>query len=308
MGDAAPADSSVAVVVVTYRSRPLLADFIGSLEAGMDGLGSWRLVAADNASDDGTVQELLRLAPTATVVEMGGNRGYAAGINAGVAAAGPVDAVLVANPDIRLGAGSVARLVATLAETGAGIVAPALRDPTGHLHPVLRREPSVARAFGEALVGGTRSGWYPRWGEVVVDPACYRTRRTADWATGALLLVSSRCLAAVGPWEESFFLYSEETDFCLRARDAGYPLVYEPTATAVHLGGDAGVSPPLHALLVANRVRLFGMRHGQARTAAFYGAVLAGEAARALAGRPTSREAVRVLLRRAKPVSSGPVT
>ena len=89
------------MVVVTYRSRPLVNDFIASLDAGMAGVGRWRLVVVDNASDDGTVDDQVA-APAATVVGLGANRGYAAGVDAGVSAAGNVDAVLVANPDIRL--------------------------------------------------------------------------------------------------------------------------------------------------------------------------------------------------------------
>ncbi|MCZ7627704.1 MAG: glycosyltransferase [Microthrixaceae bacterium] len=65
----------------------------------------------------------------------------------------------------------------------------------------------------------------------------YARERDADWATGAAMLISAECLAAVGPWDESFFLYSEETDYCLRARDRGFKLRYSPKATATHIGG-----------------------------------------------------------------------
>ncbi len=99
-----------------------------------------------------------------------------------------------------------------------------------------------------------------------------------------------------GPWDESFFLYSEETDFALRARDAGFVTRYDPRAHAVHLEGDSRRNPALWALLACNRVRLYRRRHGRAATTAFYAAVLAREASRAVLGRRPARAAVRALL------------
>lgn len=125
----------------------------------------------------------------------------------------------------------------------------------------------------------------------------YRRPTRADWATGALMALSADCLAACGAWDESFFLYSEETEYCLRARDHGYATQLEPTAEAVHLGGDSQVSPRLWTLLTLNRVRLYGRRHGAVATACFRGAVFLREASRAALGRKASRAAAAALLR-----------
>ncbi len=111
------------------------------------------------------------------------------------------------------------------------------------------------------------------------------------------MLVSRRCLEQVGPWDETFFLYSEETEFALRARDAGFALRYVPDAVATHLGGERHTSSQLWALLTVNRVRLYARRHGPIRTAAFWSAVTLNEALRALAGRGVHRAALRALLR-----------
>ena len=70
-----------------------------------------------------------------------------------------------------------------------------------------------------------------------------------DWAEGSTQLVSRACLDACGPWDESFFLYSEETDFHLRAGARGFGVQYVAAAQAVHLEGDSGTSPRLWALL-----------------------------------------------------------
>ena len=111
------------VVVVTFNSAHLLADLFDSLPAGLGDL-PWRLVVADNASGDDSVAVVRRLAPTATVVPMGRNAGYAAGINAAVAAVGPGRATLVLNPDVRLAPGCVPELLRALDEDGVGIAVP----------------------------------------------------------------------------------------------------------------------------------------------------------------------------------------
>lgn len=288
--------SPVAVIVVTWNSAPVLPGFLAALEDGMAGL-DWRLVVADNDSADDTVEVLRALAPAATVVRTGRNAGYAAGINAALAAAGDFGAAIVCNPDVRMRQGCAERLVDRLGD-GTGIAVPLLYEEGRDTpHHSLRRESSVSRALGEALIGNRRAGRFPRLSEIVTDPAAYRRPTRADWATGALMAISADCRAACGPWDESFFLYSEETEFCLRARDLGYATQLEPTAEAVHLGGDSRVSPRLWTLLTINRVRLYRRRNGALATACFRAAVFLREASRAALGRKASRAAAAALLR-----------
>ncbi|WP_405813764.1 glycosyltransferase family 2 protein [Streptomyces sp. NBC_01390] len=286
--------SPVAVIVVTWNSASVLPGFLAALPDGMAGL-DWRLVVADNDSADDTVAVLRELAPDATVVRTGRNAGYAAGVNAALGAAGEYGSVLICNPDIRMREGCAKRLVDSLGD-GVGIAVPLLYEEGRDTpHHSLRRESSVTRALGEALIGNTRAGRFPRLSELVTDPAAYQRPTRADWATGALMAISGDCLAACGLWDESFFLYSEETEYCLRARDLGYATQLEPTAEAVHLGGDSQVSPRLWTILTLNRVRLYRRRHGPLATAAFRTAVLLRETSRAALGRPAARAAATAL-------------
>ncbi|WP_053850876.1 glycosyltransferase family 2 protein [Streptomyces sp. NRRL B-24085] len=288
--------SPVAVIVVTWNSAEVLPGFLAALPDGMAGL-DWRLVVADNDSADDTVEVLARLAPYATVVQTGRNAGYAAGVNAALRAAGDLGAALICNPDIRMRQGCAKRLVDSLGD-GVGIAVPLLYEEGRDTpHHSLRRESSVLRALGEAVIGNRRAGRFPRLSELVTDPGAYERPTRADWATGALMAVSAECRAACGPWDESFFLYSEETEYCLRARDLGWATQLEPSAEAVHLGGDSQVSPRLWSLLTVNRVRLYRRRHGAVATACFRAAVLLRETSRAALGRPASRAAVAALLR-----------
>jgi N-acetylglucosaminyl-diphospho-decaprenol L-rhamnosyltransferase len=288
--------NQVTIVVVLYNSAAHVDAFLDSLPAATEGVPAWQLIAVDNGSTDDGPARVSTRAPEAVVVRQD-NRGYAAGINVGIAAAESSQAVLVVNPDTRLGAGSVLAMLAELSDPGVGIAVPRLFTTDGRLGWSLRREPTVLRALGEAVLGGSRAGRFPALGEIICDPAMYQRSACADWASGCAMMISRACLNTVGRWDERYFMYSEETDFALRARDAGFALRLTPKAVVVHVGGEGQYSPHLHSMLTVNRVRLFAGRHGTAHTAAFWGVVTIGEALRAVFGAPVHRAALRALLR-----------
>jgi GT2 family glycosyltransferase len=213
-----------------------------------------------------------------------------------VAAAPPHTCVLVLNPDVRLLPGCVPALLAALRQPGTGIAVPLLVDGEGRRIDSLRREPTVLRILADAVLGATRAGRIGRLGETVTDDDAYRHPGVTDWAEGSTLLVDAGCLRRTGPWDESFFLYSEETEYALRARDHGLVTRFTPEARAVHLEGGSSTSVALWPLVVTNRVRLHRRRHGRLHTAVYWAAVLFREASRLPLRRPTNRAAVRALL------------
>ncbi|NMO57804.1 glycosyltransferase family 2 protein [Actinoplanes sp. TBRC 11911] len=285
---------TIAVVVVTYNSAAVLPGLLDSLDDGLRGV-RWHLTIADNNSADDSVAIAVAAVPGCHIEQTGRNAGYAAAFNAAVRSAPAYDAVLILNPDVRLRPGSVATLMSRLGD-GVGITVPRIVGEDGQVALSLRREPSVPRAFGEAVLG-QRAGRFPALGETVVDPSAYLSDGSADWATGAVMLMSRACLDACGPWDERFFLYSEETEFALRARDRGFRTDLVADAEAVHIGGESRVSPALWSLLTVNKVRLYRMRHSGAATALFWSATFLREASRAALGHPRSKQAIAALVR-----------
>lgn len=275
-----PAPVDVLVIVVTHNSSGVITGLLASLPAGLGGVGTWAITIADNASTDRTAAIVAEQAPHARFLLIGWNSGFAAGINAALRASPPFRAVLILNPDVRLSPGCVATMQRRLASPGTGIVVPVLHRGDGSLICSLRRAPTVRSIWTEALLGGRRAGGLDSNGETITDRRAYEHPSVADWASGCALLVSAPCARAVGEWDESFFLYSEETDFCLRAGDAGFRLELEPAAGVIHLEGEAQVSPWLWSLLTLNRVRLFGKHHGRAATVAFWCALVVRELVR----------------------------
>lgn len=297
---------TVAVVVVTYNSALVLGACLSALIDASLGIDLTDVIIVDNASTDETLQiAAAACALPLSILALGRNQGYAAGFNAGVAAVAgrEPDAVLVINPDCRLQPGSLAVMARSLGG-GRGIVAPRLLNPDGSLQPTLRRMPTAGRALAEAVLGGERAGHLGSLSELIRDQDAHLRPGPAVWATGAALLISWEALVDVGPWDESFLLYSEETEFLLRAADKGWSLWYEPNATVVHIGGDGGTNPALAALLTVNKVKLYRRRHNRLDSVAYNLAVLLGESIRALAGRKTAQASVAALLLPSRRVSS----
>jgi GT2 family glycosyltransferase len=247
----------------------------------MEGVGTYRVVIADNASGDGTVDVANSddVEHDVEVLQLGGNLGYSAGINAVTSHVGPKGALLVLNPDIRLAAGSVAHLLEGLRRPGVGITVPRMLRPDGSLDPSLAYEPCIRRGLAEAVLGGRLSGRLAL-GERDRRPASYETDAVADWASGAAWLISEPCREGVGPWDESFFIYAEEIDYGLRARDAGFDTRLAPDAIAVHLRGGGERSPELRPLQVFNKWRVYRRRHSAALGGVYRGVLALNEALR----------------------------
>lgn len=287
----------VTAVIITYNSAAIVDECIEALTPAFPGLPV-DIVVVDSGSDDGTPGHVKRWHPTVELVEMHGNRGFGAGINAGAARAPSDQALLVLNPDIRMSPGAGLVLLQALRSEGIGIAVPRLVDGEGTLQHSLRRRPTLRRALGTALLGGQRSKRYSSLSDVITDDRAYEEATVADWATGAAVLISATCRARVGAWDESYFLYSEETDYCLRARAEGFAVELAPAASAVHLGGESTTSPVLWSLLSRNKVALYRRTHRMVPSAIFWLVTTAGEAARAVTGSKRSRAAVRELVSR----------
>jgi N-acetylglucosaminyl-diphospho-decaprenol L-rhamnosyltransferase len=286
----------LSVVIVAYNSAHVIGDLLDSIPAALDGLSA-DVVVVDNSSTDGTA-ELVEARGDRVV--RSANVGFAGGINRGVRETVPADAVLILNPDVRLQAGAVPPLLAALRLPSTGIVAPCILSEDGTLFPSLRREPSLARAIGLNRTGSAFFSEYVAGGPGYSRPA------VADWALGAVLLFSRACFDALGGWDESYFLYSEETDFCLRARDSGYLTRYEPGSVAVHIGGGSGQNEKTHAMQILNRVRLYRRRHSAPAAWAYYALTVASESTWAVRAGARSRFALTTLFRPSRrPVELG---
>ena len=277
------------IVVVTHNSADVVDDLLDSLPEALGEITA-NVVVVDNDSTDNTIDLLLKRDDCNVVVSP--NVGYAAGINRGVHEGSGAEAILVLNPDTRLHEGCIAPLFSALHLPSTGIVAPRIVSETGTSQPSLRRDYTILRALGLSRVK------FAAFSEYVQEAEAYEQPHVIDWALGAVLMMTRECFDVLGGWDESFFLYSEETDLSLRARDHGLATRYEPRSVVMHIGGGSGRSGKTYAMQAINRVRLYRRRHNRAATWCFYGLTLARELMWATRGYPERRFVVAAMLRR----------
>jgi GT2 family glycosyltransferase len=255
------------IVIVSYNSARHIERLLDSIPAAAEELRI-RCVVVDNGSNDETVS-VLRSRSDVTIVETGRNLGYAAAINVGRKVMGSTFPLMVLNPDLVLEVGAIAQLYRAFDDPKVGVALPMLLDNDGNIDPSLRREPTTSRALGDALFGH-RIPWRPGWlSETVWDRRAYGEQHDVVWGGGAAMLISQSCNYLVGDWDESFFLYSEETDFAARVRKKGYRIRYVPDSRIRHEGGGSGGSLALEALKAVNRVRYYEKYHHRPATSAF---------------------------------------
>jgi len=223
------------VVAVTYSPGATLDGFLTSLaEATTRPLD---VVLADNGSTDGAPERAAARHAHVRVLPTGGNIGYGAAANAGLADRTQGWA-LVSNPDIRFEPGAVDELLDAASRwPRAATVGPAIRTPDGHLYPSARDLPSLSTGIGHALLG-----WI--W---PANPCTARYRReresprerTAGWLSGSCFLVDLEAFHSVGGFDPGYFMYFEDVDLAARLGDRGWLHVYAPSAVVEHEGGHA---------------------------------------------------------------------
>jgi GT2 family glycosyltransferase len=235
----------LAVVIVSMNDAEWLPPCLASLEAHAGDL-SLEVVVVENG-EAGPTERLLREEFPAVRFLGSPNLGFAHGNNVGLRTC-HARHVLFLNPDTELVDGSLADLVRALdrrPRTGAAGVRQLTGD--GRLYPTIRRFPNALRSLANALgVERTRLpfGWA---GERVLSPGAYSREGECDWTVGAFLLVRGEALESAGAMDERFFLYSEETDLCLRIKSAGWEVRHMPLLTIIHHAGKGGVDPALEA-------------------------------------------------------------
>ncbi|KQP73832.1 hypothetical protein ASF40_00125 [Microbacterium sp. Leaf288] len=277
----------LAIVIVTYNSGDSVGRLLRSIDPAYPG-GTPRVIVVDNASTDDTLAQLAQF-PWVEVIQSA-NKGYAAGINRGIEHSPHAEAHLILNPDLELAPDAIRGLLAELDAPNVGIVAPKVLGPNGELERSQRREPTLLRAVGLGFTG------LPAFSEYVQEEVAYDHAASIDWALGAALLVRRACSLEVGEWDETYFLYSEETDYCARARADGWVVRFTPAALAVHAGGGSGRNDRTHVMQIINRVRYYARSHPIYAGAAYWALTVLSELTWVIRGHSQSKASIKALL------------
>jgi N-acetylglucosaminyl-diphospho-decaprenol L-rhamnosyltransferase len=241
-----------AAVVVNYEAGAALCDCVRSLLADTSAGPAPQVVVVDNGSSDGSAAAVAHAMPTVTVLRPGANVGYARAANLGIAA---TDAAIVAvcNPDLEVREGAAAALVRRLAtEHDLGAVGPMICNTDGTVYPSARSVPRLRDAVGHGLLGlvWRTNPFTRRYRQLDADPS---RARDVDWVSGAAVWLRRDALAAVGGWDERYFMYVEDVDLCWQLRQRGWRVGYEPGAVVTHVQGATTARHPYRMIAEHHR-------------------------------------------------------
>ncbi|WP_120312500.1 glycosyltransferase family 2 protein [Mycobacterium mantenii] len=233
------------VVTVTYSPGPHLERFLASLSLATE--REVCVLLADNGSTDGTPQAAVERYPNVRLFHTGANLGYGTAVNRAVAQLDrDADWVIVANPDVQWGPGSIDELLAAAARwPRAGALGPLVRDPDGSVYPSARHLPSLIRGGMHAVVGPfwKSNPWSAAYRQERLEPS----ERPVGWLSGSCLLVRRSAFGQIGGFDERYFMYMEDVDLGDRLGKAGWLSVYVPSAEVLHhKGHSTGGDPANH--------------------------------------------------------------
>ncbi len=256
----------VSVVIVNWNTRDYLLDVVASLRASTR-RASLEIIVVDNDSRDGSQEALRTHHPDVTLLQNPDNFGFAKANNIGFGVARG-KALCLVNTDVIAVDGVIDKLWDYLVDhPEVGMVGPRQINGEGHTRLNVRRFPSLANAAGDYL-------WLKRLGVLpgrALPPSTYHHTHEAEVLSGAFLMVRREALEQVGPLDEDFFFYGEDTDWGKRFYDAGWKTVYHPEAEAIHFGGGSTAAYPVKYYLTMEKAdHLYWRKHQSAPARAAY--------------------------------------
>jgi GT2 family glycosyltransferase len=245
------ASMRLAIVIVHYRTPDLAAECVAALRADLPGSEA-RIVLVDNGSDAEGRKKLHEL--SIEIIEPGENLGFAGGVNRGVARCleaepetGPLDTIVILNPDVLVRPGCLAGLLAEL-DRGAAVAGPAFfwdRGERLRLPPTERRTRRDELRAAAAHRGGSRADRArAHWRDHARKHWLADGPLSTPWLSGGLLAIRRDAWESVGPFDEEYRLYFEETDWLMRLAARGLESRWVPAARAVHLYAQSALREP----------------------------------------------------------------
>ncbi|NHB77057.1 glycosyltransferase family 2 protein [Rhodobacter calidifons] len=240
MTRAQPEGPTVLTVLLNWRTADMTLRAADSAERAMQGIAGG-IVVVDNDSGDGSFEKMsaaLKDRPRFRVVQSGRNGGFGAGNNVGIRLGLPggerPDFVYILNSDAFPAPDAIRRLLDYLeAHPKVGIAGSYIHGPDGEAHVTCFRFPSVASEFEGAARTGPISRLLRHRSVAIGVP---EVTGPVDWLAGASMMLREAVIREVGIFDETFFLYFEETDLCRRAAEAGWPTHFVRESRVEHIG------------------------------------------------------------------------
>src|SRR3990172_7738260 len=230
----------LSICIVSYQARDLLRDCLRSIYETIDSL-SFEIIVVDNYSEDGTLEMLKDEFPNVRLLVNDHNTGYTRPNNQAMRESKGRYVVLL-NPDTLVKPNAIAELFAFLeTHPEVGIVGPKVLNRDGSLQKQCRR--SEARPWDAFCYFSGLSRIFPhdkRFSGYLMTYLSEDLTHEAEAVSGSCMMIRHKVIDQIGYLDELFFAYQEDTDYCRRARLAGWKVFYDPSAQIIHYGGEGG--------------------------------------------------------------------
>jgi GT2 family glycosyltransferase len=231
----------LSIVIVNYKTSKITADCLRSIQSSKDGY-SKEVIVVDNDSGDDSVAVLKKQFPQFNIFGSGQNGGFAFGNNVGAAKARG-EYIWLLNSDTILRRDTISKLMEAANQKGSDIATCMLLNPDGSLQPQGGALPTPLNL----------AAWMLFWDDLPVlgklfhayqqrSRNYFRSDQHPGWVGGTALLVRRSVYQKLGGLDQGIFMYGEDTDFCLRAHQAGYRIDYFASPRLTHLGQASGSS------------------------------------------------------------------
>ncbi len=233
----------ISVIIVTWNASSWIANCLKSLKSDLSAF-SHSIIIVDNASSDQTVSYIKTQFPEAILIENKINAGFAQACNTALLKSHS-EYVLFLNPDTEVIPGMTKSLLAFMEKhPEAGAIGPTLLNPDGTLQLSGNTFPNLKNILSESFFLDRLFPNSRFFGSHKMSHIDRSKVLKVDWTMGSCLFVRREALDKAGNFDSNYFLFFEETDLCLRLRNAGYEIYLLPTARLIHFGGAS--SPELY--------------------------------------------------------------
>lgn len=229
-------DLKLSITIASWNTQGDLRICLDSLQKVLDEL-PFEVLVIDNNSADGSADMVEAEFPWVRLFRNSRNYGFTGAHNFGLMnKKGPY--TLLLNSDTVVHPGALKTLVDYLdAHPEVGFIGPKLLNPDGSLQLSCRRFPNpVAAIFRNSLMGKLfpKNKWLR---EYLMTDWDHSTQREVDWVSGAAFIITDECYKKIGPMDDKFYMFCEDVDWCWRGWEAGFKVVYLPTAQITHAIG-----------------------------------------------------------------------
>lgn len=233
----------LSIIIVNYRSWGHLQKALDTLHPGFP--QDWEIIVIDNDSQPKPFSEFQERYPWATFVANERNSGFGVGCNLGAAKASGEE-LLFMNPDVVAMTKNIRSLMEMKdSHPEVRLISPRQVDANGRPQKVSDNFPNLMNQ-SKILKALLRIVWPSRYGRPSADAG---SLIYCDWITGSCLLIGRKDFDAIGGWSDDYWMYSEDTDLCRKARDMGMGVACAPNVQVVHAhGGSSRINVDVKAL------------------------------------------------------------